>query len=232
MEDVVDSRALEWWMRSVAALLKGRQPGTLPDDKVMARMEIVTQLIRQAIDLNLECAHRLKHLEKRFQALFEKYDKGQGGSESGRKPVREDSEGHRPEGAIAFVMGDAGPCGRCGRSTARGLVGWQKGEDPGALCIACLAGSNLDLAATLAMFGFLRQCARQEFASNSEEIEAGAALLEMARDYAQATAGTWPVRPTGALEMLEKAHKMMEERHGLFWLSELVRRAGDEGEPS
>ncbi len=224
------TQVLLWWIRFHGALAKHQKGQSSMADEAK---DAVDDMMEEAQDFLTDYSDQWIELMERSRAVFERHEASDGGPPPPAVdpgPPAVDPGPPAPEGEIVFISQSLGDCAVCGQPIGRTAVGWRSGAGPGPVCITCLAGSSPDLAAALGMFGFLRNSARQDFPDEQDVFETGAAVLAMAQRYAAAS--SWPVRPTGGLEVLEVAHEILQERHGPFWLSELVRQAGDDEEPS
>ncbi len=186
-------------------------------DQILAAQEVAHRALQRYHDLKPELEEVLNEVWRRQG----KPPKGQ------REPSGEPGESFQ----IEMLSAAAGPCGICRREVGAGPVGWRTGSQAGALCNRCLARRSPDLGAVLAAVNYVRQISRPPLPGTEELEERGRPIVAMARRFAAATAGRWPVRATDSLDGMIERKRRMEERHGMFWL-EVKRQRGEEPEPS
>ncbi len=217
-KEIKETNRFRQWLRDIRAAAP-------PDDELAARIEAVQELIEEAGSLRDQFQQQCSVFQQLMVALAEERYADKDLPDFYDPDPRETS-------SIELVDADAGPCVGCGHEVGRGMIGWSWQPEPGPLCDRCFGDLNEDLGAIMGVVDGLRQ-----ITAASQEPEAGptamGAVLYLARLYAQATAGTWPLRPAGVESLMESVQGKMEERHGMFWLSELERSRGDgQGEPN
>ncbi len=204
-------RVVNWYTEIFSALIDSERYEEL-------RGEI--ERVGESIEAWGEVADRMRGRNKRLFLQIEQLKAEQGAAE--RRPPAQRLR--RGECSIEIVESEVGPCIRCCGEVGRGLVGWRWQPETGPLCYACLADVDLDLATVMVMVQRMRQLAAG--GSRAELNE----MLELARAYAEATAGAWPLRSLGVGHLLAGLLEHAEREHGPFWLSDLEN--GPSSEPN
>ncbi len=219
MTDKMNQLAV-WWMRCFEALVEGLTTNPANASDATERLSAGMKQLKEAQGLAIQAMKRLEDLEPQLEEIKTKIRRLQGRRATAPQPPAKAGEG----ASIAVVHGDAGPCSECDTGVGRGPVGWQQGSEPGPLCLACLADSNPDLGALLAVVNQVRRIGRQQAQDQIDEEAAKITLFKLARRYARANANTWTLRPTELLSEAIGMHVRMLERHGPHYFHEVQRQ--------
>ncbi len=194
-------RTVEWFAEIIRSLI-----GTEEDDEIRSLRDQVGGSIEEWSEI----AEQSRRQTGRLLLKMEQLEAELGYTER-RPPAKRRRRG---ECSIELVAAEAGPCIRCCGDVGTGLVGWRWEARTGPLCDACLADVDVDVATALAMVQRLRELAG---GGSRPEIEE---MLELARAYAAATAGAWPLRSMDAGHLLDGLVAHTEEELGAFWLGD------------
>ncbi len=215
-ESIAIGRMALWLVEATVARAKAGPAG----EALAAEAKEVRRLISESTEQGRVAQRELERLILEMRQVLDDGDVAEG-REAERAPESKLGDAC----SIEVVDSDPGPCVSCGWVVGEGIVGWRRRPDAGPLCDRCLGSENVDLGAAITVYQRLRELAF-ETGRSLEQDEATTGMLELASDFAHATAGAWPSRSVGTVSQLENVLEMMEERHGMLWLSELERLRG------